>query len=569
MKKGFTLIEIIITIGLMAILGYLLVANLGNTLTNEQDKQYEEFRATLENAACVYIDLSEASSLKSTCMSNGSCTIPLETVLSKGLISEDDLVNPSSNTRISTDTVVTVSYVDQVKTCTLEELDWTLPEVPSEPVEPDDPDPVVPERGVHYLTSRGCTATGTCTNTSSIFQSDFIKNATRIVFQDTMDEEFSVTGYDASADKDRSIMAYPVLNGDGATYTIYFQTNGTFSLPADASYYFAYFNKLEAIDGLEYVVSDQVTNMYRMFYRCDVLQSLDLSSFDTSHVTNMSEMFRESEGLTTLNLSSFNTSSVTTMKQMFYGCSGLTSLNLSSFETNNVTTMAEMFRDCSSLTTLDLSHFNTSNVTTMQSMFRGCESLSSLNVASFDTSKVTTMHSMFRECSSLTSLNLNHFQTSLVTTMHSMFRDCTSLTSLTIDAFDTSNVTTINSMFYNCSSLTDLNLNGFNTSKVTSMASMFYRCSNLTNLNLSDFETTEVESMYAMFRDVSLLTTLDLSSFDMRNVTTLNFMFYNTSSLANVVYGSLFVKGESATTNYMYTNSIANKPTDSSWDGAF
>lgn len=35
MNKGFTLIELIITIGLMAILGYLLVANLGTTLTNE------------------------------------------------------------------------------------------------------------------------------------------------------------------------------------------------------------------------------------------------------------------------------------------------------------------------------------------------------------------------------------------------------------------------------------------------------------------------------------------------------------------------------------------------------
>ncbi len=123
MNKGFTLIELIITIGLMAILGYLLVANLGTTLTNEQDKQYEEFKDTLENAACVYIDLSEASSLKASCLRNGSCTISLETILRKGLISEDDLVNPSSNTRISTDMVVRVSYVNQVKTCTLEGLD--------------------------------------------------------------------------------------------------------------------------------------------------------------------------------------------------------------------------------------------------------------------------------------------------------------------------------------------------------------------------------------------------------------------------------------------------------------
>ena len=42
------------------------------------------------------------------------------------------------------------------------------------------------------------------------------------------------------------------------------------------------------------------------------------------------------------------------MYQMFFNCQSLTSLNLSSFDTSKVTTMAEMFKYCSALTSLIL-----------------------------------------------------------------------------------------------------------------------------------------------------------------------------------------------------------------------
>ena len=67
-----------------------------------------------------------------------------------------------------------------------------------------------------------------------------------------------------------------------------------------------------------------VTNMRSMFYGCNRLTTLDLSSFNTSAVTNMNEMFKLCERLTTLDLSSFNTSSVTFMGGMFYDCGNLT-----------------------------------------------------------------------------------------------------------------------------------------------------------------------------------------------------------------------------------------------------
>ena len=65
---------------------------------------------------------------------------------------------------------------------------------------------------------------------------------------------------------------------------------------------------------------------------------------------------------------------------MFYGCEKLTSLDLSSFNTSAVTNMYGMFMSCSSLTSLDLSSFNTSAVVSMGHMFNGCNALETLTL---------------------------------------------------------------------------------------------------------------------------------------------------------------------------------------------
>ena len=118
-----------------------------------------------------------------------------------------------------------------------------------------------------------------------------------------------------------------------------------------------------------------MTGMNFMFYHCNSLTNLDLSSFDTSNVREMGVMFSGCESLINLDLSSFDTSNVTVMGGMFYGCESLINLDLSSFDTSNVTDMGYMFASCESLTNLDLSSFDTSNVTEMSRMFNGCNCL--------------------------------------------------------------------------------------------------------------------------------------------------------------------------------------------------
>ena len=71
---------------------------------------------------------------------------------------------------------------------------------------------------------------------------------------------------------------------------------------------------------------------------------------------------------------------LTSTSHMFYYCSSLQSIDLSSFNTTNVKDMSWMFDGCSSLQSINLSSFNTTNVEDMDCMFNGCSSLKKENV---------------------------------------------------------------------------------------------------------------------------------------------------------------------------------------------
>ena len=169
--------------------------------------------------------------------------------------------------------------------------------------------------------------------------------------------------------------------------------------PTTTARWFYWLKLLKSIEGLEHLNTSQVTDMGGMFYSCESLAALDLSSFDTSKVKYVRGMFEDCKGLTTLDLSNFDTSKLTSMRDMFRGCKSLTALNLSSFDTSKVTNMDSMFYGCESLTALDLSSFDTSNVTDMRGMFSGCESLTTI----YCNSSWSASHSddMFSGCNSL------------------------------------------------------------------------------------------------------------------------------------------------------------------------
>ncbi|MCQ2325274.1 MAG: DUF285 domain-containing protein [Paludibacteraceae bacterium] len=113
----------------------------------------------------------------------------------------------------------------------------------------------------------------------------------------------------------------------------------------------------------------------------------------------------------------------TTAENMFSGCTVLQSLDLSGFNTEDITDMSSMFDWCDALTNLDLSCFNTENVEDMYNMFRFCRALTSLDLSSFNTENVADMSNMFEKCKALESLTLsNNFK--VASEKEDMFESC-------------------------------------------------------------------------------------------------------------------------------------------------
>jgi surface protein len=283
---------------------------------------------------------------------------------------------------------------------------------------------------------------------------------------------------------------------------VIFDTSFANARPTSCYNWFCGCTELTTIEGIEYLNTENVTNMNGMFQNCRSLTTLDLSRFDTKNVTDMRGMFYACSALTTLDLSRFDTKNVTNISYMFYGCSALTTLDISNFNTQNVTDMSGIFWDCAALTTLDVSHFDTQNVTKMDGMFCNCYALTTLDVSNFDTKNVTNMSGMFSSCYALTTLDIANFDTQNVTDMNYMFNGCRALTTLDVSNFDTQNVTYMDYMFCSCYKLTTLDVSNFDTKNVTDMSWMFSFDPALTTIYASDkFVTTACEEAENMFAE--------------------------------------------------------------------
>lgn len=247
------------------------------------------------------------------------------------------------------------------------------------------------------------------------------------------------------------------------------------------------------------------SNIKGMFQDCISLESIkfgktfDLSQIKTANDTQ--DVFYDCYALTQLDLSSWiNTNSIQDMSRMFKSCIKLESLNISSFDTSNVSTFRDMFSYCQKLTSLDLRHFDVSKVTDFGSMFYGCSSLTSLNLDGWDTSNVTNMDNIFYACTSLITLNVNHFNIGKCSRLYQNFSACKKLESLDLSNWDTSNIVEMTWTFYGSDFLKTLNVSTWNTSKVTKMDNLFNQCNSLDNLDLSSWNTDNVTSMNNMFQ---------------------------------------------------------------------
>ena len=362
-----------------------------------------------------------------------------------------------------------------------------------------------------------------------------------------------------------------------------------------------------------------LTSGYRMFYKMSALTQINrLDYLNTENVTDMSLMFSGCVNLQTLDAHNLSANSVTNLKFMFDGCSSLTSLNLENFNPQQATNMSFMLRDCSALTYIYCPYnWKTSNLSGSTDMFLRCTSLRSPNL-SYDKDKInasyanpttgyfftrfsdpypyavlssdkktltfyynnwynnnngtfyfmrwengylgwtsedgnetietvtfdasfqnyhglTSCYRMFYKMSALTQINhLDYLNTENVNKTRAMFDGCSALTSLDVSNFNTAKVFDMNFMFNGCMSLTSLDVSNFNTDKVAEMYGMFSKCSSLTSLDVTSFNTENVAEMSYMFNDCSSLTSLNLSNFDTGKVKYMWAMFDGCTSLTSL-----------------------------------
>ena len=197
--------------------------------------------------------------------------------------------------------------------------------------------------------------------------------------------------------------------------------------PECCTYWFAFFENLQSIEGIEYLNTSESTSLRGIFYDCEKLTSIDVSHFDTQKVTDMYCSFAFCYSLNEIDLSQFDTRSAKTMHGMFYDCYNMKKLDLSSFNTSNVKNMGSMFAGCNSLTELNVSSFDTSNTTYMVYMFSNCTSLSSINLNNFDLSNAQDISLMFNSCNALTTIYCDNDWQQAELVSEEMFSGCTSL----------------------------------------------------------------------------------------------------------------------------------------------
>ena len=258
---------------------------------------------------------------------------------------------------------------------------------------------------------------------------------------------------------------------------------------------------------IELIFNIYIKDCSYMFFNCDKLIDIDLSSFNISNINNMRYMFVGCKSSKSLpDISKWDTKNVNNMSGMFGECKSLKSLpDISQWDTKNVKEMSDIFSGCESLESLpDISQWNTKNLNNMSGMFQFCKSLESLpDISKWDTKNVNNMSQMFSWCISLESLpDISKLNTKNVINMSGMFVACHSLESLPdISKWDTKNVNYMNDMFYNCNLLKSLpDISKWDTKNVNNMSQMFRECKSLESLpDISKWNTKNATNMSYMF----------------------------------------------------------------------
>ena len=358
--------------------------------------------------------------------------------------------------------------------------------------------------------------------------------------------------------------------------TVVFDESFKYFYPTSCREWFSTGYYLKNIEGLEYLNTNEVTDMSQMFKACYSLPNIDLTHFNTDKVTEMDQMFYACWSLTTLDLSEFNTSSVATMYQMFMSCNSLQTVYVNcNFTTENCNDNDnQMFAQCAKLagaTECD----GTSDIGTNRANYvdgyltdiayaRWSDDGKTLTFysnhdrqsgdfgvlhsgypswledeneryatathvvfdESFSNARPTSCGYWFASFQSLEGIEgIEHLNTSETTSMEGMFYGCVVKNNMNLSAHNTSKVKNMSNMFFNAQ-IPSVSLSGLDCSEVTDMEAMFMNA-RISQIDLTGLRTSKLTSMGSMFEGCQIKDNLDLSGFNTEKVTSMSSLFKN------------------------------------------
>ena len=358
--------------------------------------------------------------------------------------------------------------------------------------------------------------------------------------------------------------------------TAVFDESFKYFYPTSCREWFSTGYYLKNIEGLEYLNTNEVTDMSQMFKACYSLPNIDLTHFNTDKVTEMDQMFYACWSLTTLDLSEFNTSSVATMYQMFMSCKSLQTVYVNcNFTTENCNDNDnQMFAQCAKLagaTECD----GTSDIGTNRANYvdgyltdiayaRWSDDGKTLTFysnhdrqsgdfgvlhsgypswledeneryatathvvfdESFSNARPTSCGYWFISFQSLEGIEgIEHLNTSETTSMEGMFYGCVVKNNMNLSAHNTSKVKNMSNMFFNAQ-IPSVSLSGLDCSEVTDMEAMFMNA-RISQIDLTGLRTSKLTSMGSMFEGCQIKDNLDLSGFNTEKVTSMSSLFKN------------------------------------------
>jgi prepilin-type N-terminal cleavage/methylation domain-containing protein len=114
-NKGFTLIEMLVVVVLIAVISTFVGVGVVKMLERQKDKNNQDYKDTVCNAALAYVELSTYTNLCKT--NKTSCSITINELISNGLIARD-LKNPIGTIAGEDTKTVTVTWNNGEKSCT-------------------------------------------------------------------------------------------------------------------------------------------------------------------------------------------------------------------------------------------------------------------------------------------------------------------------------------------------------------------------------------------------------------------------------------------------------------------